>query len=442
MKQTNVIIMGAAGRDFHNFNTFFRGNEDFNVVAFTATQIPDIDGRKYPAVLAGDLYPEGIKIVDESELPELISEHDVDQVVFSYSDVPHEVVMHKAALVNACGADFIMMGGKRTMLKSTKPVIAINAVRTGCGKSQTTRRVVNILKDMGLKVVSVRHPMPYGNLAEQAVQRFACIDDLKKHHCTIEEMEEYEPHIAMGSVIYAGVDYEAILREAEKEADVILWDGGNNDTSFYDADIIITVVDPHRPGHEVSYYPGETNLKMSDIVVINKIDTADNDNIEMVRQSIREANPNALIVDAASPITVEDPTVIYGKKVLVIEDGPTLTHGEMEYGAGMVAAVKFGAKDIVDPRPFTVGTITETFKKYPEIGVLLPAMGYGEQQMKDLEKTIEKTECDSVIIGTPIDLRRVIKINKPTVRVTYDLQEIGQPDLKVILNEKIPNIKK
>jgi len=442
MKQTNVIIMGAAGRDFHNFNTFFRGNEDFNVVAFTATQIPDIDGRKYPAVLAGDLYPEGIKIVDESELPELINEHDVDQVVFSYSDVPHEVVMHKAALVNACGADFIMMGGKRTMLKSTKPVIAINAIRTGCGKSQTTRRVVNILKDMGLKVVSIRHPMPYGNLAEQAVQRFGCIDDLKKHQCTIEEMEEYEPHIAMGSVIYAGVDYEAILREAEKEADVILWDGGNNDTSFYDADIIITVVDPHRPGHEVSYYPGETNLRMADIVVINKIDTADNDNIEMVRQSIREANPNALIVDAASPITVEDPSVIYGKKVLVIEDGPTLTHGEMEYGAGMVAAVKFGAEDIVDPRPYTVGSITDTFKKYPDIGLLLPAMGYGEQQMKDLEKTIENTECDAVIIGTPIDLRRVIKIKKPTVRVTYDLQEIGQPDLKVILNEKIPNIKK
>ncbi|MCD6337496.1 MAG: GTPase [Candidatus Marinimicrobia bacterium] len=442
MKQTNVIIMGAAGRDFHNFNTFFRGNEDFNVVAFTATQIPDIDGRKYPAVLAGDLYPEGIKIVDESELSELINEHDVDQVVFSYSDVPHEVVMHKAALVNACGADFIMMGGKRTMVKSTKPVIAINAIRTGCGKSQTTRRVVNILKDMGLKVVSIRHPMPYGNLAEQAVQRFGCIDDLKKHQCTIEEMEEYEPHIAMGSVIYAGVDYEAILREAEKEADVILWDGGNNDTSFYDADIIITVVDPHRPGHEVSYYPGETNLRMADIVVINKIDTADNDNIEIVRQSIRKANPNALIVDAASPITVEDPSVIYGKRVLVIEDGPTLTHGEMEYGAGTVAAVKFGAKDIVDPRPYTVGSITDTFKKYPEIGVLLPAMGYGEQQMKDLEKTIENTECDAVIIGTPIDLRRVIKIKKPTVRVTYDLQEIGQPDLKVILNEKIPNIKK
>jgi len=335
-----------------------------------------------------------------------------------------------------------MMGGKRTMLKSSKPVIAINAVRTGCGKSQTTRRVVNILKDMGLKVVSVRHPMPYGDLAVQAVQRFASIEDLKKHHCTIEEMEEYEPHIAMGSVIYAGVDYEAILREAEKEADIILWDGGNNDTSFYDADIIITVVDPHRPGHEVSYYPGETNLKMADIVVINKVETADNEDVETVRQNIMEANPNAIIVDAASPISVENSAAIRGKKVLVVEDGPTLTHGEMEYGAGMVAAVKFGADDVIDPRPYTVGSITKTFEKYPDIGILLPAMGYGDQQMKDLEETINNTECDTVIIGTPIDLRRVIKINKPSVRVTYHLQEIGQPDLKVLLNEKIPNIKK
>ncbi|MBN2781317.1 MAG: GTPase [Candidatus Marinimicrobia bacterium] len=442
MKQTNVIIMGAAGRDFHNFNTFFRGNRDFRVVAFTATQIPDIDGRKYPAVLAGDLYPEGIMIYDESQLPELIKEHDVDQVVFSYSDVPHEVVMHKAALVNACGADFIMMGGKRTMLASTKPVIAINAVRTGCGKSQTTRRVVGILKGMGLKVVSVRHPMPYGNLAEQAVQRFGCIDDLKKHHCTIEEMEEYEPHIAMGSVIYAGVDYEAILREAEKEADVILWDGGNNDTSFYDADIIITVTDPHRPGHEIGYYPGETNLRMADIVIINKIETADHEDIQIVRENIQDVNPKAVIVDAASPISIEDPSIIRGKKVLVIEDGPTLTHGEMEYGAGTVAAVKYGAADIVDPRPFTVGTITKTFEKYPDIGILLPAMGYGERQMKDLEKTIENTECDAVVIGTPIDLRRVIRIKQPSVRVTYDLQEIGKPDLQDILSDLVPKIKK
>ncbi len=442
MKQTNVIIMGAAGRDFHNFNTFFRGNEAFRVVAFTATQIPDIDGRKYPAELAGNLYPEGIMIHDESQLPELIAEHDVDQVVFSYSDVPHEVVMHKAALVNACGADFILMGGKRTMLRSTKPLIAVNAVRTGCGKSQTTRRVVNILKDMGLKVVSIRHPMPYGDLAKQAVQRFASLEDLKKHKCTIEEMEEYEPHIAMGSVIYAGVDYEAILREAEKEADVILWDGGNNDTSFYDADIIITVADPHRPGHELTYYPGETNLRTADIVIINKIDTADGEDIEEVRRNILEVNPDARIVDAASPISVEDPSVIANKKVLVIEDGPTLTHGEMEYGAGTVAAVKFGASEIVDPRPYTVGSITKTFEKYPDIGILLPAMGYGEQQMKDLEKTIDKTECDAVIIGTPIDLRRVIKIKKPSVRVTYDLQEIGKPDLREILEARVPKIKK
>jgi predicted GTPase len=442
MEQTRVIIMGAAGRDFHNFNTFFRDNEAFRVVAFTATQIPDIDGRKYPAALAGSLYPEGIMIYDESQLQQLIEEHDVDQVVFSYSDVPHEVVMHKAALVNACGADFILMGGKRTMLASRKPVIAINAVRTGCGKSQTTRRVVNILKDMGLKVVAIRHPMPYGDLAEQAVQRFASLDDLKKHKCTIEEMEEYEPHIAMGSVIYAGVDYEAILREAEKEADIILWDGGNNDTSFYKADIIITVADPHRAGHEIRYYPGENNLRMADIVVINKIDTADNDDIETVRENIRNYNPDAVIIDAASPISVEDPSLIHGKKVLVIEDGPTLTHGEMAYGAGTVAAVKFGAYKLVDPRPYTVGTISKTFKTYPDIGVLLPAMGYGEQQMKDLEKTIAQTECDTVIIGTPIDLRRIIRIDKPSVRVTYELQEIGKPDLADILKDKLTKIGK
>jgi predicted GTPase len=442
MKRTKVIIMGAAGRDFHNFNTFFRGNAAFDVVAFTATQIPDIDGRKYPAELAGESYPEGIMIYDESELPELIRQYDVDQVVFSYSDVPHEVVMHKAALVNACGADFLLMGGKRTMLKSSKPVIAINAVRTGCGKSQTTRRVVNILREMGLNVVSVRHPMPYGNLAEQKVQRFASLSDLKKHKCTIEEMEEYEPHIAMGSVIYAGVDYEAILREAEKEADIILWDGGNNDTSFYDADLIITVADPHRPGHETGYYPGETNLRMSDIVIINKIDTANNEDVETVRDNIRRLNPNAHIIEAASPISAENPEAIRGKKVLVIEDGPTLTHGEMDYGAGTVAAVKFGAKELVDPRPYTVGSITATFEKYPDIGILLPAMGYGEKQMKDLEKTIAKTECDTVVIGTPIDLRRVIKIDKPSVRITYELQEIGKPDLKMLLEQKIPAIRK
>lgn len=442
MKKTNVIIMGAAGRDFHNFNTFFRGNESFNVIAFTAAQIPDIDGRKYPVELAGELYPEGIPIYSESDLPELIKKFDVEQVIFSYSDVYYEDVMHKSSLVNSLGADFVLMGGRRTAIKSTKPLIAINAVRTGCGKSQTTRRVVKILKDMGQKVVSIRHPMPYGDLAAQAVQRFASIDDLEKHKCTIEEMEEYEPHIAMNSIIYAGVDYEAILREAEKEANVILWDGGNNDTSFYEPDLIITVADPHRPGHELSYYPGEVNLRMADIVVINKIDTADNENIEYVRESIRQVNPDALIVDAASPIAVEDAALIRDKKVLVVEDGPTLTHGEMAYGAGTVAAMKYGAAETVDPRPYTVGTITRTFERYPDIGILLPAMGYGDQQMKDLEKTIDKCDCDTVIIGTPIDLRRVIKIKKPSVRVSYELQEIGSPDLKEILTEKMAKIKK
>ncbi|HDR04801.1 MAG TPA: GTPase [Candidatus Marinimicrobia bacterium] len=435
MDKQRVIIMGAAGRDFHNFNTWFRGNEAYEVVAFTAAQIPDIDGRAYPAELAGELYPAGIPIYDEAELPRLITELGADQVVFSYSDIPHEVVMHKAALVNSLGADFLMLGGKKTAVKSSKPVIAINAIRTGCGKSQTTRRVVEILKEMGKKVVSIRHPMPYGDLVAQKVQRYAEIADLEKHQCTIEEMEEYEPHIAMNSVIYAGVDYEAILREAEKEADVIIWDGGNNDTSFYQTDLLITVVDPHRPGHEVSYYPGETNLRMADIIVINKIETAHPEDIEEVRENIRHINPKAVVVDAASPLSVENINLITNKKVLVIEDGPTLTHGEMQYGAGMVAAEKWGAAEAVDPRPYTVGTITETFEKYPEIGTLLPAMGYGKEQMKDLEETIAKTDCDTVIIGTPIDLRRVINIKQPSVRVTYSLQEIGKPDLKDILIE-------
>ena len=435
MDKQRVIIMGAAGRDFHNFNTWFRGNEAYEVVAFTAAQIPDIDGRAYPAELAGELYPAGIPIYDEAELPRLITELGADQVVFSYSDIPHEVVMHKAALVNSLGADFLMLGGKKTAVKSSKPVIAINAIRTGCGKSQTTRRVVEILKEMGKKVVSIRHPMPYGDLVAQKVQRYAEIADLEKHQCTIEEMEEYEPHIAMNSVIYAGVDYEAILREAEKEADVIIWDGGNNDTSFYQTDLLITVVDPHRPGHEVSYYPGETNLRMADVIVINKIETAHPEDIEEVRENIRHINPKAVVVDAASPLSVENINLITNKKVLVVEDGPTLTHGEMQYGAGMVAAEKWGAAEAVDPRPYTVGTITETFEKYPEIGTLLPAMGYGKEQMKDLEETIAKTDCDTVIIGTPIDLRRVINIKQPSVRVTYSLQEIGKPDLKDILIE-------
>jgi predicted GTPase len=436
-KRKRVLIMGAAGRDFHNFNTTYRDNEDYEVVAFTATQIPDIDGRKYPAELAGSLYPDGIPIYDEADLEDLIKKHKIELINFAYSDISHENVMHKAAKVNATGADFVLLGGDKTMVKSSKPVIAITAIRTGCGKSQTTRRVIKALQEMGKKVVSIRHPMPYGDLVKQAVQRFADLDDLKKHDCTIEEMEEYEPHIAMGSIIYAGVDYEKILREAEKEADVILWDGGNNDTSFYKADLTITVVDPHRPGHETTYYPGETNLRLADIVVINKIETANPEDVEEVRMAVREINPHARIVDAASPIFVENGDLIKGKRALVVEDGPTLTHGEMQYGAGMVAAEKYGASEAVDPRPFTVGTITKTFEKYPDIGILLPAMGYGEHQMKDLEKTIAKTDCDVVIIGTPIDLRRVIKIKQSSVRVTYELQEIGEPTLKDLLKDFI-----
>lgn len=432
-----VLIMGAAGRDFHNFNVYYRENEDYEVVAFTATQIPDIDGRKYPGELAGSLYPDGIPIHDEEELEDLIYDLDVDEVVFAYSDLPYEYVMSKAALVNYAGADFKLMGAKSTMIPSTKPVIAICAARTGCGKSQTTRAVCDHLTAMGKKVVAIRHPMPYGDLVKQKVQRFAELDDLKKHDCTIEEMEEYEPHIMNNTVVYAGVDYEAILREAEKEADIIIWDGGNNDTSFYMPDILITVVDPHRAGHELSYYPGETNLLMADVVLINKIDTADIDDIATVRENIRMLNPEALVVDGASPVSIDDEEVIYGKNVLVVEDGPTLTHGEMQYGAGVVAAEKYGAESLVDPRPWTVGKLSETFDKYPDIGQVLPAMGYGEEQMKDLEITINKVECEAVVIGTPIDLRRIINIEKPSVRVTYKLQEIGSPTLASILNEKV-----
>ncbi|MEN8188144.1 MAG: cyclic 2,3-diphosphoglycerate synthase [Bacteroidota bacterium] len=433
MSRVKTIIMGAAGRDFHNFNLVYRDNIKYDVVAFTATQIPDIEGRKYPAVLAGELYPDGIPIYDESELERLIIENDIEEVVFSYSDIHHEEVMHKASKIIAWGAHFKILGGEPTMIKSTKPVIAIGAVRTGCGKSQTTRRVAEILKNAGLKVAAIRHPMPYGDLAKQKVQRYAHIDDLKKHKCTIEEMEEYEPHIETGTIIYSGVDYEAIVREAEKEADIILWDGGNNDMPFYKPDLNIVVVDPHRAGHERLYYPGETNLLMADVIVINKIVTANTEDIELVRNNIREINPNAIVIDAASPVSVEDAGLIFGKRALVVEDGPTLTHGEMTYGAGTVAAEKFGATDIVDPRPYTVGTITDTFKKYPKIGKLLPAMGYGKQQVKDLEETIAKTECDVVIIGTPIDLRRIIDIKQPSVRVTYDLQVIGKPDLVDVL---------
>ncbi len=435
--RVKVLIMGAAGRDFHNFNVFFRDNEDYDVVAFTATQIPDIDGRKYPAELAGSLYPEGISIHDEEELEDLIYDLDVDEVVFSYSDLPYEYVMSKAAIVNYAGADFRLMGAKSTMIPSTKPVIAICAARTGCGKSQTTRAVCDHLTAQGKKVVAIRHPMPYGDLVKQKVQRFAELADLKKHDCTIEEMEEYEPHIMNDTVVYAGVDYEAILREAEKEADIIIWDGGNNDMPFYMPDIMITVVDPHRAGHELTYYPGETNLLMADVIIINKIDTADIDDIATVRENIRIVNPEAIVVDAASPVSVDDEDVIYGKNVLVVEDGPTLTHGGMLYGAGVVAAEKYGAASLVDPRPWTVGKLSETFEKYPDIGQILPAMGYGEEQMKDLETTINKVECEAVVIGTPIDLRRIINIEKPSVRVTYKLQEIGMPTLASILNSEV-----
>ncbi len=438
MARKNVIIIGAAGRDFHNFNTYFRDNEDYNVVAFTAAQIPDIEGRKYPSELAGNLYPDGIPIFAEKDLTDLIKKHEVDDCVFSYSDVPYSYVMRKSAIVNAAGANFVLLGAKDTMIKSNKPVIAVGAVRTGCGKSQTSRRIIEILMDKGLKVVAVRHPMPYGDLAKQKVQRFAEIADLDKHNCTIEEMEEYEPHVIRGNVIYAGVDYEAILREAEEDpngCDVILWDGGNNDFSFYKPDLMVTVADPHRPGHELNYYPGEVTMRMADVVIINKIDSADQQATQIVRENIEKVNPEAVVIDGASPIRVEDPSLIKGKRVLVVEDGPTLTHGEMKIGAGIVAARKYGASELVDPRPFTVGKLAETFRIYPEIGTLLPAMGYGEQQLKDLETTINNTDCDAVVIGTPIDLNRVVNIKKPTTRVFYDLQEIGEPDLDTVLDE-------
>ncbi len=437
-----VIIMGAAGRDFHNFNTMYRDNDQVDVVAFTATQIPDIDGRKYPAKLAGKLYPKGIPIYEEKELLGLIAKHNIDEVIFSYSDVPYQYVMDKAAHVTAAGARFALEGGDPTMIKSTKPVVAVCAIRTGCGKSQTTRRVAEILQELGKKVVAIRHPMPYGDLTKQINQRFAKLSDLDKHNCTIEEREEYEPHIRAGVIIYAGIDYEKIIRDAEKEADVILWDGGNNDMSFYKPDLLITVVDPHRAGHELSYYPGQNNLLMADAVVINKIDSADADGISEVRANIYSQNPDAVVIDAASPLTVDKPQLIKGKKVLVIEDGPTLTHGEMAYGAGVVAAEKFGAAELVDPRPYTVRSISETFEKYPNIGILLPAMGYGDSQVKDLETTINKTKCDVVIIATPIDLSRILKINKPTVRVSYNLQEIGSPNLTEVLTDFVSRGKK
>jgi len=431
-----TIIMGAAGRDFHNFNTFFRGDKDYEVVAFTATQIPDIEDRLYPPELAGSLYPKGIPIRAEEELVDLIKQHGVEQVVFAYSDVPHEYIMHKASIVNAAGADFRLMGTRHTQIKSSKPVVSVCAVRTGSGKSQTTRRVSLILREMGYKVAAVRHPMPYGNLIRQEVQRFANYDDLDEAECTIEEREEYEPHLANGVIVYAGVDYEKILRKAEQEVDIVLWDGGNNDFPFYVSDFQIVVADPHRPGHEYRYHPGETNARLADVFVINKVDTADPDKVIEVRESLRRLNPNAIHVEAASPLFVEDPEAIRGKRVLVVEDGPTLTHGEMAYGAGYVAARRFGASEIVDTRPFAVKSIAATYEKYPKTGPILPAMGYGDAQMKDLEETINKSDVDMVIVGTPIDLERIIKINKPSQRVRYELQEIGQPTLTDLLMRK------
>jgi predicted GTPase len=442
MQKIRVIIMGAAGRDFHNFNTVYRDNEVYDVAAFTATQIPNIDGRKYPAALAGRLYPQGIPIHPESDLTDLIRSMKVDEVVFSYSDVSHDYIMSKASEVMAAGADFKVLGTRHTMLKSSVPVIAIVAVRTGAGKSQTSRKVCDLLRKKGKRVVAIRHPMPYGDLVKQKVQRYKSLEDLKTFECTVEEMEEYEPHIVNGTIIYAGVDYEAILRQAEKEADVIVWDGGNNDMSFYKPDLTITVADPHRPGHELSYYPGAANILMADVVVLNKVESAVRENVDLVRRNVHRVNADAVIIEAASPISVEDESVIRGKRVLVVEDGPTLTHGGMEYGAGIIAARKFGASKIIDPRPFVVGSIAETFEKYPGIGTLLPAMGYGNGQVGDLEQSINRVDCDSVIIGTPIDLRRVVKIDKPSTRVRYDLAEITKPDLEIIIDNFLKNPRK
>lgn len=436
MNRIRILIMGAAGRDFHNFNVFFRDNDVYEVVAFTATQIPDIEGRVYPDVLAGKQYPDGIPIHPESELVQLIQDLKVDQVIFAYSDVSHEYVMHKASEVLATGADFRLMGLNNTQIKSNKPVVSIGAVRTGAGKSQTTRRVIQALQGLGYTVAAIRHPMPYGNLVAQTAQRFATYDDLDEYETTIEEREEYEPHLDRGVVVFAGVDYERILRMAEDEVDIVVWDGGNNDLGFYQSDLHIVVVDPHRPGHEVTYHPGETNLRVADVVVINKLDTADLANIATVRKHIFAVNPTAQIVEGASPIFVDDPTAIRGKRVLVIEDGPTLTHGEMAYGAGVIAAQRFGAKEIIDPRPYAVGSILETYEKYPTTGNVLPAMGYGEQQISELEETINAMPVDMVIIATPIDMRRVLNIKLPSQRVRYELQEIGQPTLAEILEAK------
>jgi predicted GTPase len=437
VSKIKILIMGAAGRDFHNFNVYFRNNSNYEVVAFTATQIPDIAGRKYPAELSGSLYPEGIPIYLEEDSPNLIREKQIDQVILAYSDLPYQYVMNKASIVLASGADFRLMGPKSTMLKSNLPVVSICAVRTGCGKSQTTRKVTDILKKKGYKIAVIRHPMPYGDLREQIWQRYENYADLDRYNCTIEEREEYEPHLDRGNILYAGVDYQEILKRAEKDVDIIVWDGGNNDLPFYKPDLHIVVTDPHRAGHEMTYYPGEANLRMADVVVMNKIDTADLDKINQLRENIYQLAPDAILIEAASPLTVDNPELIRGKRVLVVEDGPTLTHGEMKFGAGVVAALKFGAKEIINPRPYAIGTIKDTYTKYPGIGALLPAMGYGKKQIQELEETINAVDCDMVIIGTPIDLSRIIKIDKKSVRVKYELQEIGRPNLEEVLSQKI-----
>lgn len=436
MTPIRTLIMGAAGRDFHNFNVHYRNNPNYLVLAFTATQIPDIEGRTYPAELCGPQYPAGIPIYPESDLLHLVDQYQIEQVVFAYSDISHEYVMHVASKVLAAGVDFLLLGPDSTQVKSNKPVVSVCAVRTGSGKSQTTRRVSLILRSLGYRVAAIRHPMPYGDLARQAVQRFAGYDDLDRHNCTIEEREEYEPHLDNGVIVYAGVDYERILRQAEQEVDIILWDGGNNDFSFYVPDLNIVVADPHRTGHESRYHPGETNVRMADVFVINKVDTANPDSVITLRQNLRSLNPKAIQIEAASPIFVDDPAAIQGKRVLVIEDGPTLTHGEMTYGAGWMAARRFGAAEIVDPRPYAVASIAETYRKYPKTGPILPAMGYGEAQVHDLEATIRQAQVDLVISATPIDLTRILKIDQPLQRVRYELQEIGQPTLEDVLKAK------
>ena len=430
-----ILILGAAGRDFHNFNVLFRKDPEYHVVAFTATQIPDIANRRYPAVLAGPLYPEGIPILEERDLEKLIAENAIDTVVFSYSDVSHLTLMHLASRTVACGADFWLLGAEHTQVKSTVPVISVCAVRTGCGKSPLSRLVANHLQHFGWKPVVIRHPMPYGDLAVQAVQRFATFDDLDRHKCTIEEREEYEPHLREGRVVYAGVDYEQILRQAERESDLILWDGGNNDTSFYRSDLEIVVADPHRPGHELTYFPGEVNLRRAQLVVINKVDTASPENVEVVRENIRTSNPTATILETACRVTVGNPALVRGQRVLVVEDGPTLTHGEMPYGAGVVAARQYEAAELVDPHPFALGSIRGTYQRFPHLRNLLPAMGYNAIQRHELEETINRTPCDLVLVATPIDLGKILTLNKPCVRVSYEAEEVTRPGLTEILAE-------